>query len=91
MKLYVCYGTFSPAHHACGKAHAALKDAGWEPEVIKSYGAGMLPAVFNRTRGRQDAKRLTGSHMVPVLVTDAEEVVQDSARIAEWARAHPAA
>src|SRR5438270_735188 len=40
MKLYVCYGTFKPAPrpggHPCGNAYHALKDAGHEPEVIRS-------------------------------------------------------
>lgn len=96
MKLYVCYGTFrySPrpgGRHPCGTAYHALVDAGHDPEVIRSYGAGMLPdALFNRTPGRREVKRLTGSSMVPVLVADDGQVVQGSERIAEWARAHPA-
>jgi hypothetical protein len=93
MKLYVCYGTFRsprPGGHPCGNAYRALRDAGHDPEVIRSYGLGMLPGIFNRTRGRRDVKRLTGSYMVPVLVTDDDEVVADSRRIEEWARAHPA-
>jgi glutathione S-transferase len=95
MKLYVCYGTFTttprPGGHPCGNAHRALVEAGYEPEVIKSYGLHGLPAVFNRTKGREEAKRLTGSTMVPVLVTDDGEVVNESQRIVDWARAHPAA
>jgi Glutathione S-transferase, N-terminal domain len=94
MKLYVCYGTFRsprPGGHPCGNAYRALRDAGHDPEVIRSYGLGMLPGIFNRTRGRREVKALTGSYMVPVLVTDDDEVVADSRRIEEWARAHPAA
>jgi hypothetical protein len=94
MKLYVCYGTFTnaprPGGHPCGNAYRALREAGHDPEVIRSYGAGILPGIFNRTRGRQEVKRLTGSYMVPVLVTDTGEVISQSQRIAEWARAHPA-
>lgn len=93
MKLYVCYGTFRsprPGGHPCGNAYRALREAGHEPEVIRSYGLGILPGIFNRTSGRQEVKRLTGSYMVPVLVTDSGEVVSDSRRIAEWARANPA-
>ena len=93
MKLYVCYGTWKPAPrpggHPCGTAYHALKDAGHEPEVIRSYGLGMLPEVFNQTAGRQEVKRLTGKTWVPVLVTDDETVIQGSREIAEWARAHP--
>ena len=95
MKLYVCYGTWKPAPrpggHPCGNAYHALKDAGHEPEVIRSYGVGMLPDVFNRTPGRQEVKRLTGNTWVPVLVTDEGGVVQGSRQIMDWARAHPAA
>jgi hypothetical protein len=93
MKLYVCYGTFGsprPGGHPCGNAYRALLEAGHEPEVIRSYGMGVLPAIFNRTRGRQDVKKLTGSYMVPVLVTDDDEVVSDSKQIEAWAKAHPA-
>jgi hypothetical protein len=96
MKLYVCYGTFTktprPGGHPCGNAHEALKKAGWEPEVIKSYGLAILPdPVFNRTKGRQEVKQLTGKTMVPVLVTDEDEVIYPSDKIIEWAKANPAA
>ena len=94
MKLYVCYGTWKPAPrpggHPCGTAYHALKDAGHEPEVIRSYGLGMLPDAFNQTAGRQEVKRLTGNSWVPVLVTNDETVIQGSREIADWARAHPA-
>jgi hypothetical protein len=93
MKLYVCYGTFKsprPGGHPCGNAYQALREAGHDPEVIRSYGLGVLPGIFNRTRGRQEVKRLTGSYMVPVLVTDDDQVVSDSKRIVEWAKANPA-
>jgi hypothetical protein len=95
MKLYVCWGTFTttprPGGHPCGNAHRALRQAGHDPEVIKAHGLGYLPEVFNRSEGRQEVKRLTGSTMVPVLVTDDGEVVTESQRIVDWARAHPAA
>ena len=94
MKLYVCYGTFTggprPGGNPCGNAHRALRDAGHDPDVIKSYGLGMLPGIFNRTRGRQEVKRMTGNYMVPVLVTEDDEVIQGSDRIIQWADAHPA-
>jgi hypothetical protein len=94
MKLYVCYGTWKPAPrpggHPCGHAHEALVNAGYKPEVIRSYGLGMLPDIFNQTRGRREVKQLTGNHWVPVLVTDDGEAVQGSEMIKEWARAHPA-
>ena len=94
MKLYICYGTFPnplrPGNHPCRNAYHALRDAGYEPELIKSYGLGVLPDGLNRTAGRQEAKRLTGKSWVPVLVTDDGEVVADSRKIVEWAKAHPA-
>ena len=94
MKLYVCYGTFKaaprPGGHPCGAAYHALKEAGHDPEVIKSYGLAGLPAVFNNTRGRREAKELTGKSTVPVLVTDSGEAINESARIIEWAKSHPA-
>lgn len=96
MKLYVCWGTFTttprPGGHPCGNAYEAMTNAGHDPEVVKSYGLAALPdAVFNRTRGRRDAKRLTGESTVPVLVTDDDEVIAGSGEIVAWAREHPAA
>jgi Glutathione S-transferase, N-terminal domain len=94
MRLFVCYGTFKqsiyPSGHPCGNAYRALRDAGHEPEVIRSYGLGPLPGIFNLTPGRREVKRLTGNYWVPVLVTDDGEVVQGSRTIMEWANANPA-
>ena len=92
MKLLICYGTFKsprPGGHPCRNAYNALKEAGYEPELQKSYGLGILPEAFNKTEGRQEAKRLTGSTTVPVLITDDGEVVSDSKKIVAWARANP--
>ena len=93
MKLYVCYGTFSsprPGGHACGNAYHALKDAGYEPEVVRSYGLGLLPGVLNRTRGRREVNELTGNRWVPTLVLNDGTVIEDSRAIVEWAQANPA-
>ena len=94
MKLYVCYGTWTraprPGGHPCGNADKALREAGHRPEVVKSYGMGILPGIFNRTEGRQEVQRRTGSYMVPMLETDDGEVIQGSDKIVEWARSHPA-
>jgi hypothetical protein len=94
MKIYVCYGTWKPAPrpggHPCGKAYHALRDAGYDPEVVKSYGLGMLPDAMNQTSGRKEVKRLTGNNWVPALVTDDDEVIQGSDKIVAWAAAHPA-
>jgi hypothetical protein len=94
MKLYVCWGTFPtprPGGHPCANAYHALRDAGHDPEVVKSYGFFLFPdAVANRSSGRQEAKRLTGKSTVPVLVLDDGTAIADSKRIVEWAKANPA-
>jgi hypothetical protein len=93
MKLYICYGLFPsprPGGHPCKNAHDALKEAGYEPEVVKTYGLGPLPD-FLQPGGRKKVKELTGQSWVPVVVLDDGEVIQDSKRIVEWARANPAA
>lgn len=92
MKLYVCWGTFAtPVHaHSCRSAHQALLAAGYEPEVIKVRGLGVGPRVFQwTTDGRREVEELSGQRVVPVLVTDGEEVITESARITEWAASHP--
>jgi hypothetical protein len=93
MKLYVCWGTFRqaprPGGHPCGKAYHALKDAGWDPEVQRTYGWALLGDAMNPTR--KPVKELTGDIWVPVLVTDDDEVVQGSDKIVAWAQANPAA
>jgi hypothetical protein len=90
MKLYICWGTFPtprPGGHPCRNAYEALRAAGHEPDVIRAYGAALLPDL---TAGRKEVKRLTGRSWVPVLVTDDGDVIQDSKRIVAWAKAHPA-
>jgi Glutathione S-transferase, N-terminal domain len=92
MKLYICWGTFPapwrPGGHPCRNAYTALKEAGHEPEVVKSYGLGPLPDM---TQGRKEVKELTGQSWVPVLVTDDGEVIQDSKNIVAWAKENPKA
>ena len=94
MKLYICWGTFPnplrPGNHPCRNAYNALREAGHDPELVKSYGLGILPDALNRTSGREEVKRLSGDTWVPMLVTDDGEVVKDSKRIVEWARRNPA-
>jgi hypothetical protein len=94
MKLYICWGTFQtirPGGHPCANAYNALRDAGYDPEIQKVYGLGMGPKFLNvMTDGRREVEKLTGQREVPVLMTDDGEVIQDSARIKEWAEAHPA-
>jgi hypothetical protein len=92
MKLYVCYGTFPsprPGGHPCKNAYEALKEAGHEPELVKSYGAGLLPDGLNRTSGRKRAKELTGKTWVPVLELDDGEAIYPSQKIVQWAKDNP--
>jgi hypothetical protein len=92
MKLYVCWGTFRhaprPGGHPCGNAYHALEDAGWEPEIERTYGWAILGDALNPTR--KPVKNLTGQIWVPVLETDDGEVIQGSDKIVAWAKANPA-
>ncbi len=92
MKLYVCWGTFKaaprPGGHPCGNAHEALVEAGWDPEVERVYGWGVLGSCA-QPHARQDP-RAHRAERVPVLVTDDGEVIQDSKRIVAWAKDNPA-
>jgi hypothetical protein len=93
VKLYVCYGTFSsprPGGHPCANAYHALRDAGHEPRLVKSYGLGVLPGIFNRTSGRREVERLTGNRMVPTLVLDDGTAIDGSREIVAWAQGNPA-
>jgi hypothetical protein len=93
LKLYVCWGTFQtprPGGHPCANAYGALREAGHDPEVIRSYGYTLLPDFMNRSEGRREARRLTGKSTVPVLVTDDGEAVYDSKEIVAWAKANRA-
>jgi hypothetical protein len=93
VRLYVCYGTWTagrPLHaHPCGEANRALRQAGYQPEIVRSYGLGPLPGIVNDHTPRREVKTLTGNYWVPVLVTDEGEAIQGSQRIIDWARAHP--
>jgi hypothetical protein len=92
MKLYVCWGTFPsprPGGHPCRNAHEALTDAGHDPEVIKVHGLGVGPLKWS-TDGRREVEELTGQTVVPVLVTDDGQAINESKRIIEWAERNPA-
>ena len=73
-----------------GLLHRILKDAGYEPELIKSYGFAPLPKALNNTRGRREVEELTGNRWVPTLVLDDGTVIDDSREIVAWAEGHPA-
>ena len=91
MRLYICWGTFPTfgSGHPCRNAHTALQAAGHAPEVVRCRGWGMLPGWLNRTVGRREVRRLTGSDWVPVLVTDEGAVVRGSQAIVAWAEDRP--
>jgi len=95
VKLYICWTTLQtlrpPRGHPCHNAYKALRDAGYDPEVVKTQGLGIGPKFLHvMTDGRREVERLTGKPTVPVLVTDDGEVISESQRIVEWAKAHPA-
>jgi Glutathione S-transferase, N-terminal domain len=94
MRLYICWGTFQtirPGGHPCHNAYNALRDAGHDPELVRVHGLGIGPRFLQvKTAGRKEVEELTGSPMVPVLVTDDDEVINESKRIVAWAEAHPA-
>lgn len=95
MKVYVCWDSRSHhpviGAHACGVAVEAVRAAGWDPEIVKSYGWKALPDLFNQTPGRREVRELTGSSEVPVLVTDDGTAIAGSREIVAWAKANPRA
>jgi glutathione S-transferase-like protein len=93
MKLYVCWNTVQvprpPRGHPCHNAYRALREAGHDPEVIKARGL-VLGPIRMMTDTRREVEELTGNPVVPVLVPDDGEAINESQRIVEWARSHPA-
>jgi hypothetical protein len=92
VKLYVCWGTFQTfgPGHPCRNALDALRAAGHEPEVIRSYGWGLLPAALNRSEGRRLARRVTGKSWLPLLLLETGDAIAGSTRISEWVRENSA-
>jgi hypothetical protein len=92
MKLYVCWGTFRTfgSGHPCRNALDALQVAGHQPEIVRSYGWGPLPAALNRSEGRRLARQSTGKSWLPLLVTESGDTVSGSHNIKTWAAQHPA-
>jgi hypothetical protein len=91
MKLYVCWGTFQTfgPGHPCRNALDGLQANDHDPEVVRSYGWGLLPRALNRSVGRRLAIEHTGKSWLPLLVTDAGEIVTGSQAIKLWAIEHP--
>ena len=90
MILYVCYGTYAPDRHPCGKAAKALTDAGHRPDVRKAYGWKVLPDALNFSEGRKEAKRRTGTTDVPILILDDDTTIAGTRAIVDWSKANPA-
>lgn len=93
MKLYICYGLFPsprPGGHPCKNVHEALKEAGHEPEVVRTYGLGLMPEAVNKAAGRGQVVEKTGQKWVPVLELDDGQTVYPSKKIIAWAKANPA-
>jgi hypothetical protein len=90
MKVYVCWGEWvnGPRKHPCGLAVEALREAGYEPEVVKTYGFGPLPEFL--TPHRKPVRELTGQNWVPALELDDGSGIAGSKEIIAWAKAHPA-
>ena len=64
VKLYTCYGTFKsrkPDGHPCRNAYLALKEAGYEPKIVRTFGCVLNPAF----PGRREVRELTGNYQVP--------------------------
>ena len=91
MELYVCYTTaelhIRPGGHPCANAYKALKDAGYDPEVKKTYSFGAMPEAL-QTGGRKLVKQKTGDFWVPALHTDDDQWVSGSKEIVAWAKEH---
>ena len=80
-----------PGRTSLRNAYEALKEAGHDPEVIKSYGLALLPDFLNQTQGRREVRELTGGNdMVPVAGDRRRRGHPGSKKIIEWAKAHPA-
>lgn len=97
MILYTCemrsaYGRVpGPFAHPCGRAGAALQDAGHRPEIRTVKGGSLKFWTWpSRGRDRAEIERLTGQRAVPVLLLDDGGTICGSGAIAEWARDHPA-
>jgi hypothetical protein len=89
VRLYVCWGTFPtprPGGHPCRNAHEALVAAGHRPELVRSYGLGVLPGALNQTQGRREVQELTGNRWVPTLVLDDGTAIDGSHAIVDWAQ-----
>ncbi len=92
MTLYTCgqRSKHAAIGHACGRAAKALNEAGYEYEIKSMPGYRLMPWTWgDRRRGREEVRSLTGQINLPVLALDEGKTVVGSAKIVEWAKAHP--
>jgi glutathione S-transferase len=90
--LYTCgqKTSLGSAGHPCGRAADALDDAGYTYEIktVKGYRLAFWTWA-NRSKDREEVRRLSGTNEVPILVLDDGEVISGSGSIARWAKEHP--
>jgi hypothetical protein len=87
MDLYVCWGAFGPgSYHPCARAHNALKSAGQQHTLVRTYGCYGTDRFFP---GRRKIKDLTGTYKVPTLILADGTIIDGSEKIVAWAAAHP--
>ena len=90
MKLYVCWGTFRPRARAATRAATPTRPCARPaatPRSRRSTASGCSATRLNPTRAK--VRELTGQNIVPVLVTDEDEVIRESRKIIAWAKANP--
>ncbi len=89
MILFTCgQKTHLSRIHACGKAGAALKKAGYQYTLKPVKGYKHVPFMY-KPSDRDEVRKLSGQDWVPILVLDDGSVVSGSGSIVEWAEANP--
>ena len=93
MKFYVCWTTAAKMgfhEHPCGMAYEAVKDAGYDPEVVHARGWAKLPDFLNNSHGRREVREMSGGNdEVPAMVLDDGTFIQGTKKVVDWARANP--
>jgi glutathione S-transferase len=90
--LYTCGQKTSAGKlgHFCGRAGDALDAAGhtYEIKPVKGYRLAFWTWA-NRSKDREEVRRLSGTNEVPILVLDDGQVISGSGDIVRWAKEHP--
>jgi len=89
--LYGCRQSeqFAGAGHACARALHALRQAGYEVDLLHVEGNGLMPWKRHGP-ARDEVRNLTGQDKVPVLLLPEGTVVTGSGPIMRWAKDYPA-